>query len=673
MEGLINERCILIIKSLITKGVLTLRELKYICNVSERTISKDLDALEGLVKEYNLLLCRKPKLGIWIEGTQIDKEKLFVLASISNPKIPNTPKERQDYILLKLVQAFNYITMQELCDEIYISRGTLENDLDIIESIIIKSGLALKKTTNRGIKIIGDEKKLRTLIANFFSKISYVMPAKELVKHISSPRENELEYSFERDLFRLFSDINLSVLEDIIGEAADRLGYQFTDNAFTALLIHIAIAIKRIKNKSEVSLTEQVLLNLEATKEYEVAEFISNRLEKTFDINIPKTECGYITIHILGSKIHYNMINGEEDLLRVIQSNGSIEELCKVMIDKVSQILDVNLSTDIALLKGLSMHIRASLNRFSHDIPIKNPLLDSIKNSYRASFEAAVASSEIIRDKYQLTVDENEIAYIALHIEAAIERAKDSKLDKKKVIFVCSTGIGTSQLVSSKLKRIFKNLEIVDILSSFDLENKVFDNIDLIITTIPLALDFTPVIRVNPLLLEEDIDNIGKFMSKTKSISTAQENRNNLKEALNLIDNDLFFINKRFSSGHEAISEISRLMYKKGYVSEEYCDSVIDREKIASTSSGRIALPHGDINKVYKSCISICTLYKKINWDGSNRVDFIIMLAIKKNDLSKMQGIFDAIYDIMSDSKLINKIVNCKDKEELLKVFKAYE
>ena len=66
MEGLINERCILIIKSLITKGVLTLRDLKYICNVSERTISKDLDALVDLVKEYNLLLYRKPKLGIWI-------------------------------------------------------------------------------------------------------------------------------------------------------------------------------------------------------------------------------------------------------------------------------------------------------------------------------------------------------------------------------------------------------------------------------------------------------------------------------------------------------------------------------------------------------------------------------------------------------------------------------
>ena len=668
MEGLINERCILIIKSLITKGVLTLRDLKYICNVSERTISKDLDALVDLVKEYNLLLYRKPKLGIWIEGTQVDKEKLFISISMNNPKIPNTPKERQDYILLKLVQAPNYITMQELCDEIYISRGTLENDLDIIEAVIIKKGLALKKTTNRGIKIIGDEKKLRTLIANFFSKISYVMPAKELVKHINSPRKSESQYSFENDLFCLFSDIDLSALEDIIGEAVDRLGYQFTDNAFTGLLIHIAITIKRIKNNSEVNLPEQVLSNLKATKEYEAAEFIANRLEKILDISIPKTECGYITIHILGSKVQYHMINGEEDLLGVIQDNGGIEELCKGMIDKVSQMLDIDLSTDMALLKGLSMHIRASLNRFFHDMPIKNPLLESIKNSYRASFEAAVASTEIIRDKYQLTVDENEIAYIALHIEAAIERMKYSNPNKKRVIFVCSTGIGTSQLVSSKLRRIFNNLEIVDILSSLDLENKTLDKIDFIITTIPLTLNCIPVIRVNPLMLEEDIEKIGRFMSRSKSISTAKENKSNLEEAFNLIDNDLLLINKNFSSREEAISEISKLMYKKKYVSEDYCNSVMDREKIASTSSGRVALPHGDINKVYKSVISICTLYKKINWDDSNRVDFIIMLAVKKKDLSNIQGIFDAIYDIMSDGRLINKIVNCKDKEELLRV-----
>lgn len=666
MEGLLNDRCILIMKSLITKGVLTLKELKHICNVSERTISKDLDIIEGLVKEHKLLLYRKPKLGIWIEGSEKDKERLYVSISVNNPKIPNSPKERQEYILLKLIQALGYVTMQELCDEIYISRGTLENDLNYVENIIVKNGLKLKRTTNRGIKIIGDEKKLRTLIAGLFSRLSYVMPVKELVTYIGSTRIDTGAYSFEKDLFNLFSDLNLGEIEKIICEAADKFQWNFTDNAFASLLIHIAVAIKRIKSNSQVNFTENILSSLEITREYKIAEFIAKNIEKAFLINVSKTECAYISIHILGSKVQFNIINDEGKVLNRADVSDSVEELCKEMVAKAAEALDMDLINDKILLKGLSMHIRAALNRLVHDMPVKNPLLDSIKNSYVASFEAAVSASTIIKERYKLAIDENEIAYIALHIEAAIERMKNNLVDKKRIIFVCSTGIGTSQLVSSKLRRVFNNIEIVDILSSMDLKNKKLDNIDFIITTIPLVIDSVPVIRVNPLLLQEDLDNIEKFMSRSTSPEIAK--KNNLKNVLQLIDRDLLFINKNFSTREEAVYEISKLMYQKGYVAEDYYDSIISREKIASTASGRVALPHGDMNKVYKSVVSICALNNKLNWDGNNKIDIIIMMSIRKKDLNKIQAIFECIYDIMSDNRLINKILNCKDKEEILEI-----
>ncbi len=662
MEGLISERSKLIIKSLVTKATLTLKELSFICNVSERTISKDLDALENLIKKYNLILVRKPKHGIWIEGEQVDKEKLFISINVNNAKIPNTPKERQDYILLKLISSSTYITMQELCDEIYVSRGTLENDIEAIENIVKKCGLSLKKTTSKGIKLSGDEKKLRILMSDIFSKITYFMPSKELLKYIKSSDKNIIEYSFEKDLFNLFSDLDLKVLEKIISMAENRLGNKFTDVAFTSLLIHLAIAIKRVKSKNEIGLSEINRGNIETSKEYKIAEFIAEEIEKNFNINLPKTECAYITIHILGAKVQYNLLNKDEELLKGIQLHDEIEKLCEEMIDKASEILNVDFSDDMILLKGLSMHIKAALNRFLHEIPIKNPLLDNIKNSYIFSFEAAVASSEVIKRSYGVVVDENEIGYIALHFEAAIERKKNKSLTKKRVLIICSSGVGTAQLVASKLKRVFHNIEIVDIVSSQSISESRLEGIDFLITTIPLFIDKIPVIRVNPLLLDEDLENIRKFIISNSSNSISEKKEG--IEALGLVNKELILIKESFSTKDEAIKSLSEFMTNKGYVEEDFCKSVLAREEIASTAIGRVSLPHGDINKVYKSGICFCTLEKKIDWDN-NKVDLIIMLAMNKKDILKMQDIFDGLYDIISDSKIINKLVNYNTKEEV--------
>jgi transcriptional antiterminator len=668
MEGLINERGKLIIKSLVTKGTLTLRELKTICNVSERTISKDLDTLEQLIKKYKLTLVRKPKLGIWIDGEAADKEKLFVSINVASTTIPNTPKERQDYILLKLILATKYITMQELCDEIYISRGTLENDLVVIENIVRKNGLNLKKVTNKGIKLTGDEKKLRMLIADFFANITYSMSSRDLVNHIKASDKNMSEFSIEKNLFHLFSDLDLKSLQGIMCQAEDRLGYMFTDVAFTSLLIHLAIAIKRLESKNEINLPDKTTENMLALKEYETAEFIAEEIERTLGIKLPKTECAYITIHILGAKVQYNLFKEDEKFLNRIEVQGEIENLCKEMICRASEVMDMNFNEDMILLKGLLMHIKAALNRVLHEIPVKNPLLDNIKSSYVSSFEAAVASSEVIKERYKAIVDESEIAYIALHFEAAAERKRSRNSAKSRVLIICSSGIGTSQLVASKLKRVFDNLEIVDIVSSQSIDEDKLNGIDFIITTIPLMISLIPVIRVNPLLLEEDLENIKSFIISSSS-NTLKKQKEGAK-LLKLIDKDLIFIREKFETREEAIKGLSEVLTRKNFVGEDFYRSVLAREQIASTAIGRVSMPHGDMNNVYKSAVCICTLQKKVQWD-ENKVDCILMLAIRKKDVLKTQHIFDSLYDIISDGKIINKIVNCGSKEQVISLISS--
>lgn len=670
MEVMINDRSKLIIKSLLNKGMLTLKSLKLICNVSERTISKDLDVIEDFIREYNLNLIRKPKLGIWIDGEDTDKERLLTSINADNTKVPDTPKERQNYILAKLIMNSNYITIKEISDEIFVSRGTLENDLNNVEETLKKNGLAIKKTGSKGIKVIGDEKNLRFIITNYFSQKTNAMSTNELIKYFSPQREtNEEKYNSTNEFFNFISDIDLKDLESlqgIISDSEKKLGFVFTDTSLNSLLIYIVTAIKRIKTNNEVSLKEEFLVNLEGSKEFQAASIICSSIEKIFNIKFTKSECVYISIQIMGAKIQYNFIDESNELFGKIEFQSSIKSLCEEMIEKASNILGVNFCNDNILLEGLCMHIRPSLNRLFYNIPINNPLLHSIKNNFMTSFEAAVVASHVIKKKYELNVDENEIAYIALHFEAAMERMKDINKMKKRIIIVCSLGIGTSQLLTSKLKRIFDNIEIADIVSSSNLKNRVFTDIDFILSTIPVNIKSIPVLIVNPLLPEDEIENIKKLVLQDNSIILNKNANSNV--LLSLMDKDLMLINEDFSSKEEVIKELSSMMFKRGLVRENYFDTVIEREKIASTSTGRIALPHGDMNKVIRSVIGICTLKRKINWNEYH-VDFVILLAINKEDVSKMGDVFDTFYDIISNNDILNEIVNCDDKVKLISLF----
>ena len=84
--------------------------------------------------------------------------------------LPNTPEERQNYILMRLLDLNDYITIQDLADEIYVSKSTINRDLTFIEKWLNTEGLKLIKKPNKGLKVCGSEKNMRSAIASLLSK-----------------------------------------------------------------------------------------------------------------------------------------------------------------------------------------------------------------------------------------------------------------------------------------------------------------------------------------------------------------------------------------------------------------------------------------------------------------------------------------------------------------------
>lgn len=63
------------------------------------------------------------------------------------------------------------------------------------------------------------------------------------------------------------------------------------------------------------------------------------------------------------------------------------------------------------------MHLSAALQRMRFDMNIRNEFLDSIKNMYPLAFELAVIAGEIIEENFQFRTQENEIGFLAMHLE----------------------------------------------------------------------------------------------------------------------------------------------------------------------------------------------------------------------------------------------------------------
>ena len=76
--------------------------------------------------------------------------------------------------------------------------------------------------------------------------------------------------------------------------------------------------------------------------------------------------------------------------------------------------------------------------------------------------------------------------------------------------------MATAQLLIARLKTRFPRLGTFTVTSYRNLDHAKIDASDLVITMMPLPVEFvneTPVIQVSPQLLPEDVDAITSFLS----------------------------------------------------------------------------------------------------------------------------------------------------------------
>ncbi|MBM7692123.1 lichenan operon transcriptional antiterminator [Peribacillus deserti] len=640
---MLNTRMTAILRELMgAKSCITGEELAAAIEVTSRTIRNDMKELDTILSEHGGTIRSKRGTGYQL---LIENEQSFLHFLKENfqknperdDNIPSLPEERVQYLIRRLLLSDQYVKLENLADEMFISKSTIQNDLRDVKKLLDLYGIWLEKRPNYGIRLQGDEVNLRYCMSEYiFNRAG------------THPDINKLGVS-------ILTAEEMQVIKHIILLQIKEHCIALSDISLNNLVIHIAIAYKRIQNSNFVSLNPRQLEEIKNQMEYKVAERIIQNIEDKLDVRFPEAEIAYIAIHLLGTRTMANL-NTEEAAMHDT-TDPVIHQLSLQIMEQVEEKLGLGIIDDQELLISLSLHLKPALYRFRYKMNLRNPMLNQIKANYPIAFEGGIIAGIVIKEVMDIDINEHEIGYIALHIGAAMERRTMSSIPKKCLI-ICASGLGSARLLSYKLQSVFgTKIIIAGTIEYYKLQDFPIHTVDFIISTIPISESIpVPVIEVNTFLGNNDFQKIESQLKTNKSGTTSYTTE------------ELVFLQKKFETREEVLSFLADRLNNLGLADDSFLESVLERESFSPTSFGNlVAIPHPAIPQTQSTFWAVCTLQKPIKW-GDKRVQFVCLLSVEKNSRGDFQNMYNQLGSILDDSTKVQQFLKCKTYKEFIKV-----
>lgn len=653
-----NNRVKSILKELISaEKAITGKSLAKIIGVSDRTIRDD-------IKEINQ---QKNELGISIKGIRgegylisVEDNKLynkflrFMLQEDQKNDyiVPTLPDDRIKYIIKKLFVVKGYLTLENLAKELFVSKTTINGDLIKVEDILNEYGLKVYKKRYYGIRLDGDEVKIRLFLSRFLANGNEIT--------------NVQTIDFSNTILK---NVNLEKIKEVLFKNIQQAELKLSDITFNNLVVHIAISIQRIKSGWNIEkLPLKNVREVKSTKEYSVAQNIVSNIQSIFDVNIHEEEVLYITMHLLSKKVIFDNNENYSQLEEVV--GHEILSLLEEIIEEIYIRYQIDLRDDDEFIFNLGMHLKPALNRIKYGMYLENPVLEEIKRNYSYAFEMGITAGQTVLNYINHEIDEHEIGYIAMHFASALERRKYMyQSNFEKVLLVCASGVGTAKLLEVKIKRIINDVKVVTTLPSYQLQDVNIEEFDLVLTTIPLDIKSNvPIIQVSALLTNDDIKKINKVTNgKVGEKFCFFETRNIL---VTMFQKDLFIPGLEAKDEYDVINKMCSMLEDRDYVDDDFKKLVVTREKISSTSYGNlVAIPHAINKKDIGIKIATSILKKPIIW-GDENVQLVLLLVLPQQMDENFEEFFEELLEFVENKSLVSNLLQTKEFIEFIDYIK---
>ena len=608
--------------------------------VSTKTVYQDIDKLNDFFDEGELKsrIVKVPRKGIKLSADK-ERKKIHSLLLVNKHESgvqDFSPEYRESELIKRLFINQEDLDIYDFAEEMYVTESTVHRDIDKLEKNLGQFNLKIRIKHDQ-LFVDGDEWNIRKALQ------SYVIQAQSL------GREENIE--------RFFSEKDIEICNEAISRLSQKYHHQFSEEYSCLLLVECLVFKKRTEHNN--CLTERTSNLINDLNHLEVYFFSGELLESI--INKSFSEISPYEIEAMAySLLAYGFSIQSADYIQ------NIDHQVNELIQKVSNLLSLDLSKDNHLKLMLSNHISKMIFRLRNQIYITNPALEEIKKQYSSLFNVIWIAIRGLSKYYEINISNEELAFIVIHFQLAIEKI----VKPLNIVVICQNGIATSELIMSKLHKIFDSDAKITNINARELDFYDLSNIDLIISTIALPEVKVPVIEVSPILTKDEIESIRSFYSEHMTdnytlMRTSLDGRKFNLESLQTLIKKPSLIRETVKSKKECIEKMIRECDATNRRIKEFKESILERETLGSTSvyTG-VALPHCDPRFVEQSELIVMTLDKPINW-GKNNVKLIILIAVAENDIPIFKDSLIALYSVIENQELMNELVQLENGDEI--------
>lgn len=461
------------------RDFVTADELSGVLDISTKSVYRLIKQINQESRDGVLISSEKGR------GFKLEYRQSHTPVSDSKP-VSITPIERRNKIMEELLfSAPREKGVCEIYDPFYISENVMASDERIIADILQKYAIKLIRK-NRTLRVTGDESNIRRAI-------------KDLIQSTEMIDLGQLAIQQDQKFNKYDAEFVLNQIRDIEQNLHIVLPHPYNINIFS----HIYILISRFRkaglrsfnygvNISQAELNKMDTdLNLK-----EISVKIVKNIERYLNTTLPDHEVYFLFQYLISSRMQ-----GKEEEKEIFAD--TVQEITQFFIEQIEEKSAIRLSSK-KLFTNLARHIKPLLNRLEHGIHVKNNLLEQIKLEYARIFLDVEEVADAVSEKFQLPkINEDEIGFITLYFAQILEENPS----KVKSLIMCTTGIGTSELLKVKIGKKIPDIEILDVISTRNIHSVLekFPNVDLIISTVKLDASIeVPSIVISAMLTVDD-------------------------------------------------------------------------------------------------------------------------------------------------------------------------
>ena len=603
--------------------------------------------------------------------------------------------------ILKMILYFDEsgLKLSDIAETMKIPKTDVRKDLEVMSEEVKKDGIRLVYENYKGYRLTGNKGDLLVKRVGIIEDI--IRELKETGDFFN--REKSTTWHREEYFYGYIKYENMEITRKFLELIEKELSLKIDEGNYNRVFSYILMLINfdELYDNMEELLSRNFLFH---TPEYLAVERILGKLFRENDRKEKIKEANLLLITDLIMGIGVNGLKNDT-FYKWINEEAVIEKI----IEKVSEMINLDLKEDRILITGLVDNLKSSIYRINNEIQIINSVFKDLILNRDKNIAIVKKAIEETEKEFKINFTEYEIASMAYQIKSSIKRTKRKNI--KKVLLICGLGYGSSKILEESLKENYE-LDIVDIIPYYLADDLIpgYKEVDFILSTIEIHRQFEvsygiPIIKINPIMQDEDFERLAEYgieknrtsLSLKKLVSIIESNAE-INDKQKLIENlkDEFedkIVNDIQKTGHtlrkllkkenvkfiegaenwkEAILQSGNLLVSNKKVTSEYVKEMIELvEKHGPyiVIEEGIAMPHAGISEnVLETGIALLVVKEKVALpEGRNANIFLSFAAKNKNDNI---DIMNDLFELITKHKFIDEVSKMKSYGQLEQYFK---